>query len=82
MPRHERHSAAAVSESLMSCARRIILASLSLAMVAGCATGTTEEFDHRIATCVGRPEAAVVAGLGVPSRTYEGNGGRLLQYEW
>jgi hypothetical protein len=29
----------------MSCARRVILASLSLAMVAGCATGTTAEFD-------------------------------------
>jgi hypothetical protein len=66
----------------MSCARRLILASLSLAMVAGCATGATEEFDQRIASYVGRPEAEVVAGLGVPSRTYGGDGRRLLQYEF
>jgi hypothetical protein len=66
----------------MSCTRRLILASLSLALVAGCATGTTEEFDRRIATYVGRTEAEVVAGLGVPSRTYEGDGRRLLQYEF
>jgi hypothetical protein len=64
----------------MSCACHLILASLSLAIVAGCATSTTKEFDRRIATYVGRPEAEVVAGLGVPSRTYEGDGRRLLQY--
>jgi hypothetical protein len=66
----------------MSCTGRFILALLSLAMLAGCATGTTEDFDQRIASYVGRPEAEVVAGLGVPSRTYEGDGRRLLQYEF
>jgi hypothetical protein len=30
----------------MSCARRFIFTLLSLAMVAGCATATTEEFDR------------------------------------
>jgi hypothetical protein len=82
MPKRGWNSATAISETSMSCARRLILASLSLAMVAGCATGTPEEFDRRIATYVGRPEADVVAGLGVPSRTYEGDGRRLLQYEF
>jgi hypothetical protein len=41
---------AAVSESSMSCARRLILASLFLALVAGCATATTEEVDEQMAT--------------------------------
>jgi hypothetical protein len=34
----------------MSCACHLILASLSLAIVAGCATSTTKEFDRGIAT--------------------------------
>jgi hypothetical protein len=62
--------------------RHIIVALLPLALVAACSTGTTQEFDRRIATYVGRPEADVVAGLGVPSRTYDGDGRRLLQYEF
>jgi hypothetical protein len=51
-------------------------------MIAGCATGTTEDLDRRIATYVGRPEAEVVTGLGVPNRTYEGDGRHLLQHEF
>jgi hypothetical protein len=52
-------------------------------LLAACASGgTTAEFDRRIGTYVGRPEADVVANLGVPSRTYEGDGRRLLQYEF
>ncbi len=51
-------------------------------LLAACSSGTTAEFDRRIGTYVGRPEADVVANLGVPSRTYEGDGRRLLQYEF
>ncbi len=35
-----------------------------------------------MSTFVGRPEADVIAGLGVPHRTYDGDGRRLLQYEF
>jgi hypothetical protein len=61
--------------------RRFSLA-LLLALPAACSTATPEAFDRRMATFVGRPEAEVVAGLGVPSRTYDGDGRRLLQYEF
>src|SRR5690349_11922448 len=53
-----------------------------VALVAACSTGSPEEFDRRMATWVGHPEGDVVAALGVPSRTYEGDGRRLLQYEF
>jgi hypothetical protein len=35
-----------------------------------------------MATFIGRPETDVVAGLGVPNRTYDSDGRRLLQYEF
>lgn len=53
-----------------------------LALLAACATATPEEFDRQMATYVGRSEGEVVASLGVPSRTYDGDGRRLLQYEF
>ncbi|MBL6457255.1 hypothetical protein JMJ55_18120 [Belnapia sp. T6] len=58
-----------------------LLPLLALSLLAACASGTTEEFDRRIATYIGRPEADVVGNLGVPSRTYDGDGRRLLQYD-
>src|SRR5438105_4235630 len=61
---------------------RRLLAGLILLLTAACSTGTVQEFDRRMTTYVGRPEADVVAGLGVPSRTYDGDGRRLLQYEF
>ena len=58
----------------------ILLASLG----AGCAsTDTVEAFDQRVSTYVGRSEADVVGGLGVPSRTYDDpSGRRVLQYDF
>lgn len=50
-------------------------------VASACSSGTTQEFDRRAASFVGRPEADLVAGFGVPSRTYDGDGRRLLQYE-
>jgi hypothetical protein len=55
---------------------------LPLLLAACGSAGTTAEFDRRIGTYVGRPEAEVVANLGVPNRTYEADGRRLLQYEF
>ena len=76
------HGAAAVSEFPMPRTRRHLIALLPLALTAACSTGSPEEFDRRIATYVGRPEADVVAGLGIPSRAYDGDGRRLLQYDF
>jgi hypothetical protein len=61
--------------------RRLSCLALLAGLLAGCASGSTEEFDRRVATYVGRPEADVIAGLGVPNRTYDGDGRRLLQYD-
>lgn len=51
---------------------------------AGCtAASTVEAFDRRMATYLGRSEADLVGGLGVPSRTYDApDGRRLLQYDF
>jgi hypothetical protein len=43
---------------------------------------TPQGFDQRMAGFVGQSEAALVAGLGVPSRTYEAEGRRLLQWDF
>ena len=40
------------------------------------------DFDRRMSTYVGRLEAELVAGLGVPSRAHEVEGRRLLAYEF
>jgi len=57
--------------------RRLIL---SLPVVlAACATGPTLE--QRLSTFVGQREGDLVAGLGVPVRTYEVDGRRFLQFE-
>ena len=53
-----------------------------LALLAACAPSRTPEaFDQRVEPWIGRPEGELVAGLGVPSRTYEAEGRRLLQYD-
>lgn len=54
---------------------------LILGLLAGCASASPEEFDRRMAGYVGRPEADLIAGLGVPQRTYDGDGRRLLHYD-
>jgi hypothetical protein len=53
-------------------------------LAAGCgASATVEAFDQRIGTYLGRSEADLVSGLGLPSRTYDEPGGRrLLQYDF
>jgi hypothetical protein len=62
--------------------RRAILAGAALAVLAACSPSRTpEEFDRRVITYVGRTEADLVAGLGVPSRSWESGGTRLLQYD-
>jgi hypothetical protein len=58
------------------------LLAAALAALAACSTATPEAFDARMAGFVGRPEAELVAALGVPNRTYDGDGRRLLQYEF
>jgi hypothetical protein len=54
----------------------------ALALLGACASGTPEAFDQRMTTYVGRSEAELVAGLGVPSRSYEADGRRLLQWDF
>jgi hypothetical protein len=55
----------------------------ALALLAACGdTRTTQAFDQRMAGYVGQSEAALVASLGVPSRTYEADGRRLLQWDF
>jgi hypothetical protein len=51
----------------------------ALLLLAGCAAGPGIE--ARLAPFVGRTEAELVAGLGVPNRTYDVEGLRFLQYE-
>lgn len=55
----------------------------ALALLGACgASQTPEAFDQRMAGYVGQSEAALVAGLGVPTRTYESDGRRLLQWDF
>jgi hypothetical protein len=54
----------------------------ALALLGACASRTPEAFDQRMTSFVGRPETELVAGLGVPSRTYEADGRRLLQWDF
>src|SRR3954470_19236064 len=57
------------------------LACLASLALGGCTGPTTAGFDARMASLIGRPEAEVVAKLGVPVRTHEAGGQRFLQYE-
>lgn len=59
--------------------RRLFPALALPLLLAACATGPT--FQQRMATYVGRSEADLVSGMGVPVRTYETGGRRFLQYE-
>ncbi len=52
-----------------------------LGLLAGCASTSPAEFDRRMTTYIGRPEADLIAGLGVPQRTYDSDGQRLLHYD-
>lgn len=55
----------------------------SLALLGACGDSRTPQaFDQRMTSYVGRPEAELVAGLGVPTRTYESDGRRLLQWDF
>jgi hypothetical protein len=56
---------------------------LALMLLGACADSRTPQaFDQRMAGFVGRPEAELVAGLGVPGRSYEADGRRLLQWDF
>ncbi len=51
-----------------------------LGLLAGCAApGPT--LDQRLSAFINRPEGELVAALGVPTRTYEADGRRFLQFE-
>jgi hypothetical protein len=68
------------------CRRRARLglpAALAPALLAvACAGGSEAEFDRRAGTYIGRTEADLIAGLGVPSRAYETpDGRRFVQYD-
>jgi hypothetical protein len=54
----------------------------ALSLLGACASRTPEAFDQRMTSYIGRPEAELVAGLGVPSRSYEAGGRRLLQWDF
>lgn len=54
---------------------------LALLALGGCAFQTEAGFDARMSSLVGRPEAELVASLGVPVRTYDVGAQRFLQYE-
>jgi hypothetical protein len=55
----------------------------ALALLGACGTSQTPQaFDQKMTTYVGKPEAELVAGLGVPTRTYEADGRRLLQWDF
>jgi hypothetical protein len=56
-------------------------AALAVALMAACTRATPEAFDARMRGFVGGPEAEVVAALGVPNRSLEADGRRLLQYD-
>lgn len=62
---------------------RFIPALGALALLGACGTSQTPQaFDQRMTSFIGRPEAELVAGLGVPTRTYEAEGRRLLQWDF
>jgi hypothetical protein len=55
----------------------------ALALLGACGTPQTPQvFDQRMTSYVGKSEAELVAGLGVPTRTYEADGRRLLQWDF
>jgi hypothetical protein len=54
----------------------------ALSLLGACASRTPEAFDQRMTSYIGRPEAALAAGLGVPSRSYEADGRRLLEWDF
>jgi hypothetical protein len=55
------------------------LAMLPLLLAAGCETGPSLE--ARLAPLIGQRESAVIAAVGVPTRTYEADGLKYLQFE-
>jgi hypothetical protein len=54
---------------------------VALLLLTGCALPTVEGFTAAMSRFVGASEADLVAGLGVPVRTYEAGGRLFLQYE-
>ncbi|WP_149539820.1 hypothetical protein [Siccirubricoccus phaeus] len=53
---------------------------LLLPLLAGCAR--EPPLEARLAPLVGQPESALLASQGVPTRSYESEGKKYLQYEW
>lgn len=65
-------------------AQRLAACAIALTAAVGCTGGpTTEGFDQRMGSYVGRSEGDLVGSLGVPNRTYnDPTGRRLLQYDF
>jgi hypothetical protein len=62
---------------------RSISSLAAFALLAACADSRTPQaFDQRMTGFIGKPEAELVAGLGVPSRSYDADGRRLLQWDF
>jgi hypothetical protein len=62
---------------------RILAVAGLVGVLAACgASKTPQAFDQRMTSFIGRPETELVASLGVPSRTYEAEGHRLLQWDF
>lgn len=59
--------------------RRFLLALPLALLLAACETGPT--LDQQLGTFIGRSEGDLVAALGVPTRTFETDGRRFLQFE-
>jgi hypothetical protein len=55
----------------------------ALVLLGACGTPRTPQaFDQQMTGYVGKTEAELVAGLGVPTRSYEADGRRLLQWDF
>lgn len=54
----------------------------ALVLLSACEARTPQAFDQQMATFVGRPEADLVASLGLPMRTYDTDSHRLLQWDF
>ena len=57
---------------------KFFLALFSAILLTACAT--TEKYEARLQTFVGKPESAVIEKLGAPSKIYDSGGNRYLTY--
>src|SRR3954469_13644082 len=81
--RRQGNSQAGLALRIVMLRLRIIPVLGTLALLGACGpTQTPQAFDQRMTSFIGQSEATLVAGLGVPTRTYEADGRRLLQWDF